>query len=84
MNLQLHHPDQDLNPDNHTIQQIHYAPWIGTRGLNTSPGLATPGGASLHQCCCRSHNFASIVANVCCLVQDQPIYGPGAGYMSIR
>ena len=81
MNLQLHHPDQDLNPDNHTIQEIHDAPWISTRSLNTSPGLATPGGASLHQCCCRSHNFVSIVANARFSIRDRLIYGLDAGYL---
>ena len=49
--------------------------------LNTSSGLATPGGELLHQCCCRSRDVMGIVANARFSVQDWPIYGPGAGYL---
>ena len=54
---------------------------LPTRGSNTGPGLETPGGAPLRQCCCESRDFVSILANARFLVRDQPIYGPVAGYL---
>ena len=37
-----------------------------------------------YHCCGRSRDFVSILANMRFLVQDRPIYGLGAGYMSIN
>ena len=79
--LLLHHPAWGLNPKNHTIQEAHDAPWIGAQGLNTGPGLATPRGAPLHQCCYRLRGFVRIVANARFLVQYRPTCGPVAEYL---
>ena len=43
----VQHPARGLNPDKHTIQEAHDAPWIGARGSNTGPGLTTQ---EVHSC----------------------------------
>jgi hypothetical protein len=76
-----HHPARALNPDNHTNLEAHDTPWFGAWGSNPGPGLVTPGGAPLSQCCCTSRDFVSFLANVRFSVRDRPIYGPRAGYL---
>ena len=55
------------------LNGTHNAPWIGAWDSNTGYGLATPGGAPLHQCCLiYPDNFVSFVANTQLSVQNRP------------
>ena len=43
----VRHPAQGLILDRHIIQEGHDAPWVVAWGLNTDPGMVTPGSALL-------------------------------------
>ena len=48
-------------------EEIEDACVIGAHDSKTGPGLVTPEGALLRQCCCGLRNFVSILANTCFL-----------------
>ena len=82
--LLLHHLARGSNPNCHTIQGAQDAPGTSDWVSNTGPGLAILGGAPLCQCCCHHGDFVTFLLNVCFLLRNRSIYGPGARYSPVN